>query len=72
VKNGQDTWLAHMSIAYYRTTGDNAPLVAALTPFRGYDVGTVTVRRLQLLNVPMLAGSDRWRWPVEASFDLAE
>jgi hypothetical protein len=70
VRDGEDDWIPHLSIAYYNAPRDAHDLVETLSDLRALEPVPVTVDTIQLVSVPTLRGPDRWLWPLEATFPL--
>lgn len=70
VRHGRDEFLPHLSIGYYEADLDNKLVVEALRKHRRREVGEVEVTSVQLVRVPKPTVVNRWRWPVEATFEL--
>lgn len=71
VQDGRDTWLPHLSLAYYNAVHDNRLLVEAIAPLRDAVVAEVPVSEIHLMSTPrVLSGGDRWTWPVHGVLKL--
>jgi hypothetical protein len=72
VREGKDTWLPHMSLAYYNTEHDNRAVVDALAPFRDVLIAEMFVQQVQLISTPtsFTSTEERWSWLLHAVFQL--
>ena len=71
VRDGVDTYLPHVSIAYYNAEADARGAVAALAPCRHEVVGKVRISVVKLVAVSLPLPSAGLRYSVEASFPLS-
>lgn len=70
VRDGRDTFLPHISIAYYNAESPSRPIALALQRFRRLEVAELRVGGVQLVSAPILEAAGHMNWSVEATLEL--